>query len=135
MYTRWIRGPLSHACVHSNFQDYVKDLIHFSKVVLPAIQTKRVAAGGLEKGDGVEALGAGGAGERIKLSVVGHSMGGLMAVNAALEDPLLFSGVSIDDEPSGSQYGTVRWGGVAWVWVSVNCARYDLLMPKSASRL
>lgn len=77
----------------------MKDLVHFSKVVLPAIQTKGVAGGGLEGEAGVKASGAGGAGEGLNLSVVGHSMGGLMAVNAALEEPLLFNGVSIDDKP------------------------------------
>jgi len=34
-----------------------------------------------------------GDGEQLKLSVVAHSMGGLIAVNAALREPLLFDGV------------------------------------------
>lgn len=89
----------------SDFDHYVQDLVHFSKVVLPAAISPS-ARGGDSDGGG----GHGGAvdvaeGElpcrndddgdalRLKLSVVAHSMGGLIAVNAALEEPLLFEGV------------------------------------------
>lgn len=102
----------------SDFDHYVQDLLLFSKVVLPATVPRHKVPGRAGRGGGgvsdAAAVGTAdsssaslpvnrdcyqksgkgaGDGEQLKLSVVAHSMGGLIAVNAALREPLLFDGV------------------------------------------
>lgn len=91
----------------------MQDLVYFSTVVLPAAVPPIAKVGDSGDGGGGGGGGRGGAvdvteGEApchdgdgdgdddaplLKLSVVAHSMGGLIAVDAALKEPLLFERV------------------------------------------
>lgn len=87
----------------SDFDHYVQDLVQFSKAVLPAAVPPNAKDGGSPGGRGGAMDVAEGedpcrdddndGAPLLKLSVVAHSMGGLIAVNAALKEPLLFHGV------------------------------------------
>lgn len=89
----------------SDFDHYVQDLVRFSKVILPANVRPRDASGGTRTGGqgtagsgdppvvNGEPLGCDAPLPALSLSVVAHSMGGLIAVNAALREPELFDGV------------------------------------------
>ena len=118
---RWVCASLYDTRSSSDFDHYVQDLVQFSKVVLPATvgrysggRTPNMTGG--EDGGGSTATGGktdsssssslppghdfcGGAGEgdgdgeKLNLRVVAHSMGGLVAVNAAVGEPQLFNGV------------------------------------------
>ncbi|CAM9392313.1 unnamed protein product, partial [Laminaria digitata] len=109
----------------TNFQDYADDLLHFSRVILPAT-VPRGGDGGDEGrgGGGRKGGGGGGGGEkaavggRLEISVVAHSMGGLTAVLAALEDPPLFKGVVLAAPmmaPNTAQLPNMVVGAAAWV--------------------
>lgn len=89
----------------SDFDHYVDDMVQFSKVVLPAkvpLSLHSDETGGGREASTADAEGGSpslrrgssdGCGGVWKLSVVAHSMGGLVAVKAALKEPLLFDGV------------------------------------------
>ncbi|CAM9853661.1 unnamed protein product [Scytosiphon promiscuus] len=114
----------------ADFDHYVQDLVHFSKAVLPAtvephrssIKAARVpgAEGGTADdraamGEGEDASSEGG--RRMSLSVVGHSMGGLVAVKAAIQEPLLFDGLVLAAPmfaPNTGKLANGVVGAVAW---------------------
>ncbi|CAM9979676.1 unnamed protein product [Pylaiella littoralis] len=111
-----------------DFDHYVQDLVQFSKAVLPAAVPPNAKDGGSPGGRGGAVDVAEGedpcrddendGAPLLKLSVVAHSMGGLIAVNAALKEPLLFHGLALAAPmlaPNTGKLPNGVVGAVAWV--------------------
>lgn len=112
-------GPSRSTVANRDFQHYVKDVIYFTKVVIPGAiapcrDSRTVQLGQAIPPESAEILrehgvADSGASDQSRLpdtttwpglSVMGHSMGGLMAFYAALEDPTLFRGVRVRSSSS-----------------------------------
>ncbi|CAM9214823.1 unnamed protein product [Ectocarpus sp. 8 AP-2014] len=126
----------------TNFDHYVQDLVRFSKVILPATVRPRDASGGTRTGG----QGTAGSGEppvvngeplgcdaplpALSLSVVAHSMGGLIAVNAALREPELFDGLVLAAPMLAPNTGKLPNGVVgALAWVVTKLGRQGHRSP------
>ncbi|CAM9548129.1 unnamed protein product [Ectocarpus fasciculatus] len=118
----------------TDFDHYVQDLVRFSKVILPATVRPHDASGETDAGGqgtacsgdppvvNGEPLGCDEPFPALSLSVVAHSMGGLIAVNAALREPQLFDGLVLAAPmlaPNTGKLPNGVVGALAWVVTKV----------------
>ncbi|CBJ27099.1 lysophospholipase l2 pldb, hydrolase of alpha/beta superfamily [Ectocarpus siliculosus] len=126
----------------TDFDHYVQDLERFSKVILPATVRPRDASGGTRTGGqgtagsgdspvvNGEPLGCDAPFPALSLSVVAHSMGGLIAVNAALREPELFDGLVLAAPMLAPNTGKLPNGVVgALTWVVTKLGRQGHRSP------